>query len=93
MNYLYIVLIIIIIIIINNVSLIKENFSGFHKVNVIIRYIRRCNDAINSIKSGLLNAADKIIPNKHDEKCKQHYECNDKCVCEKNKCKCIQKII
>jgi hypothetical protein len=90
---LYILFVLLVVhILLNNKFAIQENFAGFHKVNTIIRYIRRCNDAVNSIKYGVWNAVDKIIPNKHTDKCSKHHECNDKCICEQNKCKCIHKI-
>jgi len=90
---LYILIIIVCIyIILNNKVTIQENFAGFHKVNTIIRYVRRCKDAVNSLKFGIWEAVDKVVPNNHNDKCEQHYECSDKCICEKNKCKCIQKI-
>ena len=93
MNNLYILLIIICIyIILNNRVLIQENFAGFHKVNTVIRYVRRCHDAINSLKFGIWNAVDKVVPNNHNEKCEQHHECSDKCVCEQKKCKCIPNV-
>jgi len=61
---------------------IKEGFSGFHEVNTVIRYMRRCSHAIASFKNGIWYAVNIIIAKKSGDECKQHYECGDKCVCQ-----------
>lgn len=92
------VIIIIIIIVLylfcNNQRQIKENFSGFHDVNTVLRFVNRCRDAVYSVKGGVFGAAKHLIPNKHNELCEEHYQCHDKCLCEKEtkKCKCIENI-
>lgn len=68
---------------------IKEGFSGFHDVNTVVRYMRRCNDAISTLKTGLKNAFTIMIPKKNGETCNKNYECSDKCVCQQEKCICV----
>lgn len=92
----YYILILLILLIIYKCINIKEGFSGFHEVNTVIRYMRRCSDAIASLKNGIWNAVDIIIAKKSGETCKQHYECGDKCVCQNlnsssKTCTCIPK--
>lgn len=67
----------------------KEGFSGFHEVNTVIRFFHRCNDAIKSAKTGMGSFIDNVMPKTDGDICDNHYQCKDKCICEKKKCKCI----
>ena len=86
-------IIIVLYILCNNQQYIKEDFSGFHDVNNVLRFVNRCKDAVTSVKSnifGVFDATKHLIPNNHGEKCNKHYHCHSKCLCETNKCKCIE---
>ena len=72
---------VLIILIIYKCITVKEGFSGFHEVNTIVRFMRRCNDAIGLFKDGVWVTMDTIMAKKSGDKCKHHYECKDKCLC------------
>lgn len=87
-----ILIIIILYLICNYQSHVKEGFSGFHDVNTVLRFVNRCKDAVYSVKGGVFSALKHIVPNNHGDTCDKHYQCHSKCLCEKNKCKCIEQI-
>jgi hypothetical protein len=90
MNKYIILLVILLIILLNNsFTESKEGFSGFHEVNNVVRYMKRCNAAIGSLKNGIWGAFNIISAKKSGEQCEHHWQCSKKCICEQNVCNCI----
>ena len=87
-----IVIVLVLLYVICRMYSVKEGFSGFHEVNTIVRFMQRASEALTVFRGGIWTAVDKITPKNHDEKCNKNYECNDKCLCQQKKCKCIPSV-